>query len=75
VRTTIVLWSAVSGAILGLFIDATLIGVALLFSTAMPSLFARLNHRWVTVSAVTVLTLILTGSVVLGYLEGQLKTR
>jgi len=75
VRTTIVLWSAVSGAILGLFIDATLIGVALLFFTAMPGLFARLQHRWVAVATVAVLTLILTGSIALGYLEGQLKTR
>ena len=74
-RTTIVLWSAISGAILGLFIDATLIGVALVFFAAIPGLFARLQHRWVAVGAVTVLTLILTGSVALGYFEGQLKTR
>ena len=74
-RTSIVLWSAISGAILGLFIDATLIGVALLFSTVVPALFARLQHRWIAIGAVIVLTLILTGSVALGYLEGQLKTR
>ena len=73
-RTSIVLWSAISGAVLGLFIDATLIGVALLFSTAMPTLFARLQQRWIGIGAVAVLTLILTGSVALGYLEGQLKT-
>jgi L-asparagine transporter-like permease len=75
VRTSIVLWSAVSGAILGLFIDATLIGVALLFSTAMPGVFARLQQRWIAIGAIAVLALILTGSVALGYLEGQLKTR
>jgi L-asparagine transporter-like permease len=75
VRTSIVLWSAVSGAILGLFIDATLIGVALLFSTAVPGLFARLQQRWIAMTAVAVLTLILTAGVVLGILEGQLKTR
>ena len=74
-RASIVLWSAISGAVLGLFIDATLIGVALLFSTAIPGLFARLQQRWIAIAAVTLLTLILTGSVTLGYLEGQLKTR
>jgi L-asparagine transporter-like permease len=75
VRTSIVLWSAISGAILGLFIDATLIGVALLFSTVMPAFFARLQQRWIAIGAVAVLSLILIGSVALGYLEGQLKTR
>ena len=74
-RTSIVLWSAISGAIIGVFIDATLIGVALLLSTVMPGLGARLQQRWIAVGAIAVLTVILTGSVVLGYLEGQLKTR
>lgn len=74
-RTSIVLWSAFSGAIIGLFIDATLIGVALSFSAMIPSVFVRLQHRWVVIGAVALLTLILTASVALGYLEGQLKTR
>lgn len=74
-RTSIVLWSAFSGAVLGLFIDATLIGVALLLSTAMPGLLPRLQQRWIALSAVTVLGLILVGAVTLGYLEGQLKAR
>ena len=74
-RTSIVLWSAISGAIIGVFIDATLIGVALLFSAAVPSLFARLQQRWLAIGAIAVLTLIFTASVTLGYLEGQLKTR
>lgn len=74
-RTSIVLWSAVSGAILGLFIDATLIGVALLFSAAFPGLLARLQQRWIAVSAFAALLLILIAGVALGYLEGQLKAR
>ena len=73
-RTSIVLWSAFSGAVLGMFIDATLIGVALLFSAAIPGLFARLQHRWIGIAVAAVLGLILTASVTLGYLEGQLKT-
>jgi hypothetical protein len=75
VRTTIVLWSAVSGAIIGLFVDATLIGVALLFSAAIPGLLARLQQRWIAVSAGVVMGLVLIVTVVLGFLEGQLKTR
>lgn len=74
-RTSIVLWSAISGAILGLFVDATLIGVALLFSTVFPGLLARVQQRWIAVSAVAGLLLILSASIALGYLEGQLKTR
>ena len=74
-RTSIVLWSAFSGAVIGLFIDATLIGVALSFSVMMPGLSVRLQHRWIGIGAITLLSLILTGSVALGYLEGQLKTR
>lgn len=74
-RTSIVLWSAISGAILGLFVDATLIGVALLFSAVTPGFTARLPQRWLAIGALTVLSLIFTASVTLGYLEGQLKTR
>ena len=50
VRVSIVLWSTISGAILGLFIDATLIGVALLLS-ALPGVMSRLNHRWIATTA------------------------
>jgi hypothetical protein len=72
-RASILLWSTVSGVILGLFIDATLIGVALLFSAIVPGLFVRLQHRWLTVSAGVVLIAVPVIMAVLGYLEGQLK--
>ena len=71
-RGSIVLWSTISGAILGLFIDATLIGVALLFS-ALPGVASRLNHRWIATTAAAGLVAILIAMAVLGYLEGQLK--
>ncbi|HEY6825336.1 MAG TPA: hypothetical protein VI259_00685 [Gemmatimonadaceae bacterium] len=74
-RTSIVLWSAFSGAVLGLFVDATLIGVALLLSAAIPGLSSRFQQRWLGIAALALLALILTASVALGYLEGQLKTR
>jgi len=72
-RASILLWSMASGLILGLFIDATLIGVALLLSAVIPGASERLNHRWVTTSSAVVLVAIPLVMAVLGYLEGQLK--
>ena len=73
-RTSILLWSTASGLILGLFIDATLIGVALLLSTLIPGLSPRHQQRWVGYSAVAIMALIPVVLGVLGYLEGELKT-
>ena len=69
------MWSMASGAILGLFIDATLIGVVMLASAALPALSTRLHYRWLTTTAAIVLALIPLALTVLGFLEGQLKTR
>jgi cell shape-determining protein MreD len=74
-RASILLWSMASGAILGLFIDATLIGVTMLASAVIPALSSRMQHRWVTTSAAVVLALIPLALIVVGFLEGQLKTR
>ena len=74
-RTSILVWSTVSGALLGLFIDATLLGIVVLVSTVVPALGTRLQHRWLAVSSVVVLEIIPTAMAVLGFLEGQLKTR
>ena len=71
-RGSIVVWSTISGAILGLFVDATLIGVALLLS-ALPGVASRLNQRWIMTTATVGLVAILAAMAVLGYLEGQLK--
>ena len=73
-RTSILLWSTASGAILGIFLDATLIAVALLLNALLPTLMSRLHQRWVVTSAVIVLALIPIVLSVLGYLEGELKT-
>jgi len=72
VRLSIVFWSTISGAILGLFIDATLIGVALLL-WALPGVASRLNQRWILTTATVGLVVIVVAMSVLGYLEGQLK--
>jgi len=74
VRASILLWSTASGIILGLFIDATLIGVALLLSAVIPGLSARLQHRWLTMAAAVVLAAIPLVLAVLAYIEGELKT-
>ena len=73
-RASILLWSTASGLILGLFIDATLIGVALLLSAVVPGVSERLHYRWLSVTAMVVLAAIPVILGVLGYLEGQLKT-
>ena len=72
-RASILWWSTISGAVLGLFIDATLIGVALLLSALIPVGPARFEQRWLMLSALIVLAAILVAMTVLGYLEGQLK--
>ena len=74
-RASIVVWSTISGAVLGMFIDATLISVALLISAIVPGVSARLHHRWVTITSAAILGLIPLTLAVLGFLEGQLKTR
>jgi hypothetical protein len=74
-RTSILVWSTVSGALLGLFIDATLLGVVVLVSTVVPALGTRLQNRWFAIPAVVLLAVIPTAMAVLGFLEGQLKTR
>lgn len=73
-RASILLWSVASGAILGLFMDATLIGVALLLEAVVPgTATVRLQHRWVTAVAAIVLGVIPLVGAVLGYFEGELK--
>ena len=72
-RASILWWSTISGAVLGLFIDATLMGVALLLSAIVPGGSARFDHRWMSVAAVVVLGGIFVAMTVLGYMEGQLK--
>lgn len=73
-RTSILLWSTASGVILGVFLDATLMGVALLLSAVIPGLSPRLHQRWVATSAMVVLAVIPIALAILGYLEGELKT-
>jgi len=74
-RASILLWSMASGAIFGLFIDATLIGVVMLASAVLPALSARLHYRWLTMTAAVLLALIPISLIVLGFFEGEMKAR
>ncbi len=64
-------WSALSGAVLGLFVDAILMGVAFVFSAIVAA--GRGYPRWVIALGGVALASVLVGMTVLGYLEGRLK--
>lgn len=59
--------------LLGLFIDALLIGVWMLVSAVAPVLAPRNFPRWAAAGAGLVLAAIPVVACVLGYLEGRLK--
>ena len=69
-RASVIWWSAMSGAILGVFIDAILLGVALLFSSVVPM---REYPKWLLGAGVVMLAGVLLAMTVLGYFEGRLK--
>ena len=72
-RTSILLWSALSGAVLGVLVDAALIGLALLLSAIVPSLAGKIGHRWIATLAAVLLAAIPIASAFVGFLEGRLK--
>jgi hypothetical protein len=73
VRASILFWSTASGVILGIFCDATLVGVALLLSAVFPAAANRLHHRWFVALSTALLLAVPVFLAVLGYLEGELK--
>jgi hypothetical protein len=72
-RASIILWSAGSGILLGVFIDVAIIGIWLVVATVFPAIAPRPLPRWILTVAVTVLAAIPVAAGVLGYLEGRLK--
>ena len=73
-RASIIVWSAGSGLLLGLFVDALLIGLWVVAASAIPALSPRPVPRWMISASVVVLAAIPIAGSVLGYLEGRLKT-
>ena len=72
-RASILAWSALSGVVMGVLLDAALIGVAMSLVALVPSLADRLNQRWLAIGAAAVLCALPLALAALGYLEGELK--
>ena len=72
-RASVLLWSAGSGVILGLIIDALIFGAWMIASSFLPALSPRALPRWATLTSVVALSLIPVVAGVIGYLEGRLK--
>lgn len=74
IRASIILWSAGSGALLGLFVDALLLAVWLVVSSLIPSLGRVLWPRWTSILVAIALVAFPLAAAVIGALEGRLKT-
>jgi hypothetical protein len=72
-RASIILWSAGSGLLLGLFVDAAVIGIWMLVGALVPALTPRTVPRWAAALSLLVLSAIPIVAATLGYLEGRLK--
>ena len=72
-RASIIIWSAGSGVLLGLFVDAALLGVWLVVSSVVPAMVPRQLPRWFATLAVLGLGVVPIAGGILGYLEGRLK--
>ena len=74
-RTSILLWSAGSGLIVGVLADLLLTGAVLLIASFLPDSTPRGAQRIAQTAFWVHLALIPLAAAVLGYLEGQLKAR
>jgi ABC-type multidrug transport system permease subunit len=72
-RASIIIWSAGSGVLLGLFVDAAILGIWLVVSSVVPAMVPRQLPRWFAALAVLGLAVVLIAAGILGYLEGRLK--
>jgi hypothetical protein len=74
-RASIIMWSAGSGVLLGLLMDAVIVGLWTLLGVALPALAPRQVPRWLGALMVVLLAALPVVAGVLGYLEGRLKTQ
>lgn len=72
-RASILLWSAGSGVVLGLILDALIVGAWMVAANFLPSLSPRTLPRWAMLTSIVALALIPILAGMIGYLEGRLK--
>jgi hypothetical protein len=73
-RASIIIWSAGSGLLLGVFIDAALVGIWMVISALLPALAPRVFPRWLGAVTAALLAAVPLALAAMGYLEGRLKT-
>jgi hypothetical protein len=74
-RATILVWSAVSGLLLGLFAGAALLGILAVGAALLPAGLTRFAERVRTPAVVVCLVVVPMVGAAIGYLEGRLKLR
>jgi hypothetical protein len=67
------LWSAGSGILLGLILDALIFGAWMVAANFLPALSPRVLPRWATLVSIAALSLVPVVAGLIGYLEGRLK--
>ena len=67
------MWSAGSGIVIGLIIDALIFGAWMVAANFLPGLSPRNLPRWATLTSGAALSLIPIVAGMIGYLEGRLK--
>jgi hypothetical protein len=72
-RASVLFWSAGSGVLLGLILDALIFGAWMVTSNFLPALSPRILPRWATLTSLAALSLIPIVAGLIGYLEGRLK--
>lgn len=74
-RASILIWSAVSGLVLGLFAGVLLFAVPVIASELAAGFLPRLGARARTTLAVVSFAVLPVAGATLGFLEGRLKLR
>lgn len=72
-RASVLFWSAGSGILLGLILDALIFGAWMVASNFLPALSPRSLPRWASLMSLAALSLIPIVAGLIGYLEGRLK--
>ena len=75
VRATVLVWSAVSGLVVGVLAGAALFGVLAVGAAFLPASLVRLADRLRAPAVVFCFLVVPALGAVLGYLEGRLKLR